>query len=101
MMLRARTQVGVPSARLFLARAMKCTSLTPSAPDSILTKVPTWRVAPLWAARWRSHSSNSSRLTMPTKPLSMGMSTCLREGATMRAHWALATSKLVGDFESL
>ena len=48
---------------------------------SMRSKVPVApRRRPAVAARSRSHSSNTSRSTMPTKPPSIGMSTSRREG---------------------
>ena len=58
--------------------------------------VPVTRLAPTVAARERSHSSKSSRSTMPTKPSGrverMSMSTVAPDGAIMRAARTRATS---------
>ena len=54
---------------------------------------------PTAAARSRSHSSNTSRSTMPTKPPSIGMSTLRSLGETIRRAVDPRDQQCVGDRE--
>ena len=58
-------------------------------------------MAPASCARFLNHSSNWALSTIPTKPFSIGISTVLPTGETIRADLALATSKLSGILKSL
>ncbi len=62
-----------------------------------VSNVPVIRSAPHFAARSRSHSSNSSRFTIPTyPPVSIGMSTPFDDGDTIRAEVIRAQIRLSG-----